>query len=123
MKVMLKDIAAFSKGQQINGDELFDDAPYAFLNGGINPSGRWPEYNVSANSIAISEGGNSCGYVNYMDAPFWCGAHCYYMFDVKGNTKYLFYVLKSQQERIMRLRSGACMPNIKKRDLAEFEIE
>ena len=119
-KVKLKDIASFSKGKQINGDDLVDDGKYAFLNGGINPSGKWHEYNVEGNSIAISEGGNSCGYVNYMDKPFWCGAHCYFLYDLKYDAKYIYYALKSQQDSIMQLRSGACMPNIKKNALGEF---
>ena len=124
MKVKLKDVASFSKGQQINGDNLLSSAKYAYLNGGTSPSGYWNEYNIPANSIAISEGGNSCGYVNYMQTPFWCGAHCYYLFDLKiSNTKYLYYALKARQEEIMKLRSGACMPNIKKSDLAEFVFE
>lgn len=122
MLVKLKNIASFSKGQQINGNELIADGSYDFLNGGISPSGKWNQYNVKGNTIAISEGGNSCGYVNYMVNPFWCGAHCYYLFDVKINTQYLFFALKSQQERLMQLRTGACMPNIKKSDLAEFEF-
>ncbi len=124
MKVKLKDVASFSKGQQINGDDLLTSANYAYLNGGISPSGYWNEYNIPANSIAISEGGNSCGYVNYMQSPFWCGAHCYYLFDLKiSNTKYLYYALKARQNDIMKLRSGACMPNIKKSDLGEFAFE
>ena len=120
MEVKLKDIASFSKGKQINGDNLVDDGQYVFLNGGINPSGKWHEYNVAGNSIAISEGGNSCGYVNYMDKPFWCGAHCYFLYDLKYDAKYIYYALKSQQDSIMQLRSGACMPNIKKSALGEF---
>lgn len=51
------------------------------------------------------------------------GAHCYYLYDIKGNEKYLYYALKSQQDRLMALRSGACMPNIKKSDLGEFFFE
>jgi type I restriction enzyme S subunit len=120
--VKLKEIASYSKGSQVNGVELLEDGEYDYLNGGINPSGKWNEYNVSANTIAISEGGNSCGYVNYMNTPFWCGAHCYYLFETIDNTRYLYYALKSQQKRIMQLRSGACMPNIKKSDLGDFEF-
>ena len=122
-KVRLMDIASFSKGSQINGDDLIDNGEYDYLNGGISPSGKWNEYNVSGNSITISEGGNSCGYVNYMSNPFWCGAHCYYLYDLKCNTRYLFYALKSQQDKIMKLRSGACMPNIKKSYIGTFEFE
>ena len=124
MKIKLKDIANFSKGKQINGDNLLTSGNYAYLNGGISPSGYWNDYNVADNSITISEGGNSCGYVNYMQSPFWCGAHCYYLYDLKtSNIKYLYYALKSQQDKLMKLRSGACMPNIKKSDLTEFEFE
>ena len=123
MIVKLKEIASFSKGIQINGDSLLEEGKYDYLNGGINPSGKWNEFNVKGDTVAISEGGNSCGYVNYMDSPFWCGGHCYYLYDLKCNTHYLFYALKSQQNRLMQLRSGACMPNIKKSDLGEFEFE
>ena len=120
--VKIKNIASYSKGSQINGDELMENAEYDYLNGGIKPSGRWNETNCEANTVTISEGGNSCGYVNYMSKPFWCGAHCYYLFETVKNTRYLYYALKSQQNRIMKLRSGACMPNIKKVDLGNFEF-
>ena len=118
--VKLKDIASYSKGSQINGNNLIEDGAYEYLNGGINPSGKWNEYNVDGNTITISEGGNSCGYVNYMINPFWCGAHCYYLYNLKCSSKYLYYALKGNQNSIMKLRSGACMPNIKKKDLGEF---
>lgn len=58
-----------------------------------------------------------------MQEPFWCGAHCYYLFDTLENSKYLYYLLKSQQDRLMGIRTGACMPSIKKADLGRFEVE
>ncbi len=116
------DVVSFSKGQQINGDELMKKGRYDYLNGGINPSGCWNDFNVTGDTVTVSEGGNSCGYVNYMSYPFWCGAHCYYLYNSKLNNKYLYYALKSQQEKIMKLRTGACMPNIKKTDLGKFEL-
>lgn len=122
MKVKFSDITKYSKGIQIKGDDLIKDGEYFYLNGGINPSGKWNSANVSGDTVTISEGGNSAGYVNYMEKPFWCGAHCYYLFDGPQNTKYLYYALKSQQERLFKIRSGACMPNIKKTDLAKFEF-
>ena len=123
MRVKLKDITKFSKGTQINGKNLIDDGAYSYLNGGINPSGKWNGFNVAENTVTISEGGNSSGYVNYMNEAFWCGAHCYYLYDGPKNSKYLYYALKSQQERLFRIRSGACMPNIKKSDLGNFILE
>ncbi len=123
VRTQLKDIASFSKGAQINGDELVENGKYDYLNGGITPSGKWNEYNTPGGTVTISEGGNSCGYVNYMRNPFWCGAHCYYLFDTISDTEYLYYMLKSQQDRLMKIRTGACMPNIKKADLGSFELE
>ncbi|MBQ6262148.1 MAG: restriction endonuclease subunit S [Clostridia bacterium] len=122
-KVQLKEIASFSKGAQINGEELLDNGKFDYLNGGIEPSGKWNEFNVKGNTVTISEGGASCGFVNFMDKPFWCGAHCYYFFNYSVDPKYLYYSLKSQQSRLMEIRSGACMPNIKKTDLGIFEVE
>lgn len=123
MRVKLSDVTKYAKGTQINRDDLIENGQYIYLNGGINPSGRWNDANVKGNTVTISEGGNSSGYVNYMTEPFWCGAHCYYLFDGPKNTRYLYYALKSQQERLFNIRSGACMPNIKKTDLGKFEFE
>ena len=99
---LLKDVCSISKGQQINGDDLLKKGDYKFFNGGINASGYWNEYNVKENSISISEGGNSCGYVNYQIEPFWCGAHCYYLYDLKVSSKYLYYYLKYRQSDLRR---------------------
>ena len=123
MRVKLSEITNYSKGTQINGDELIENGEYIYLNGGINPSGRWSSFNVSGDTVTISEGGNSSGYVNYISEPFWCGAHCYYLYDGPSNSKYLYYALKGQQDRLFAIRSGACMPNIKKSDLGNFELE
>lgn len=121
-EVCLNQIASYSKGKQINTNDLIGDAKYFYLNGGVYPSGKWDSYNVKGDTVTISEGGNSSGYVNYMSSPFWCGAHCYYLYDLKCNPKYLYYALKSQQDRLMAIRSGACMPNIKKSDLGKFVL-
>lgn len=123
MRVKLSDITEYSKGVQINGDDLIENGEFIYLNGGINPSGRWDSTNVPGNTVTISEGGNSSGYVNYISEPFWCGAHCYYLYGGPKNSKYLYYALKSQQDRLFSIRSGACMPNIKKTDLGNFEFE
>lgn len=122
-QVKLKEITSYSKGKQINGDNLIENGAYDYLNGGINPSGKWNEFNTNANTVTISEGGNSSGYVNFMTSPFWCGAHCYYLYDLKTIPKYLYYALKSQEKRLMNLRTGAAMPNIKKSVLAEFTLQ
>ena len=70
-------MAEIIKGQQINGSELSDSGKYYVMNGGIAPSGYYDSYNSEADTISISEGGNSCGYVQYNSSEFWSGGHCY----------------------------------------------
>lgn len=55
-----------SKGTQINGDKLVENGVYDYLNGGIAPSGKWNELNTPGGTVTISEGGNSCGFVQEM---------------------------------------------------------
>lgn len=122
-KVRLGDVCTPLKGVQINGSELSDKFGYPFLNGGVEPSGQWRDFNVSGGTVTISEGGNSCGFVNYMEDNFWCGAHCYYLSDPRCDSKYLFHSLKAKQKEIQALRTGVCMPNIKKSVISNFEIK
>ncbi|MFA7173420.1 MAG: restriction endonuclease subunit S [Kiritimatiellia bacterium] len=67
----------------------------------------------------MREGGNSCGYVSFTNERFWAGGHCYVIDNISNMlaTKFLFYVLKSSERGIMRLRVGSGMPNIQKKRL------
>ena len=72
--VTLADICDIVKGKQVNGEFLTDSGNYYVMNGGIEPSGYYDDYNTEANTISISEGGNSCGYVQFNTTPFWSGS-------------------------------------------------
>ncbi len=115
----------FQKGEQINGFKLSSGGDYYVMNGGIVPSGYHSEYNSKADTISISEGGNSCGYVKYNTSPFWSGGHCYTLNNVntKVINRYLYYYLKNQEKKIMELRVGPGLPNIQKKELERFEIK
>ena len=122
--VLLSDICDIVKGKQINGENLSERGMYYVMNGGTEPSGYYDDYNVEANTISISEGGNSCGYVQFNTFPFWSGGHCYSIQNVTGNVDnlYLYHYLKSNEDNIMKLRIGSGLPNIQKKDLAMFKI-
>ena len=122
--VVLEDIGDVVKGKQINGEFLSESGKYYVMKGGIEPSGFYNDYNVEANTISISEGGNSCGYVQFNACPFWSGGHCYTIQNTTDNvkTEYLYQFLKSKESEIMKLRIGSGLPNIQKKDLAKFKI-
>ena len=121
----LSAICNIVKGKQVNGEELSEKGKYYVMNGGITPSGYYDQYNTPANTISISEGGNSCGYVQYNKSSFWSGGHCYTLQDITCGVdiQYLFHYLKRYESNIMKLRIGTGLPNIQKKDLENFRIE
>lgn len=123
--VKLKNISKINKGKQLNKDAMIEDGEYYVLNGGQEPSGYTNEWNTPENTITISEGGNSCGFVNFNEEKFWSGGHCYFLSDLDNQTDtyYLYSYLKFKEEHIMRLRVGSGLPNIQKSDIENFKVQ
>lgn len=117
-------LCKIKKGVQFNKIELSNFGMYPCVNGGIEPSGYSDLWNTSENTITISEGGNSCGYVNLITTKFWSGGHCYSLLDLDKelNNNFLYQALKGRQHLIMDLRVGSGLPNIQQKALKEFEI-
>lgn len=120
----LCEVSEIEKGKQLNKALLTETGEYPVINGGINPSGYWHEYNNEANTIVISQGGASAGYVNWMTTPFFAGAHAYV---VKTNEtlvqkRYAYHFLKMNQVKFMQNQYGAGIPALAKSDLANLLI-
>ena len=121
----LETLVHICKGEQLNGECLSDNGKYYVMNGGITPSGYYDDYNTLAGTISISEGGNSCGFVQFNEMPFWSGGHCYTLLqtsDERIQYKFLYHFLKSKQDDIMSLRIGSGLPNIQKKDLGRYPV-
>ena len=117
-------IINIEKGEQLNKSNLTLTDLYPVWNGGMEPSGFTNKYNQEENTITISEGGNSCGYVNFSFKKFWAGGHCYILNNPKPDLDkiFLFYALKYSEKSIMKLRVGSGLPNIQKKRISQFEI-
>jgi type I restriction enzyme S subunit len=118
----LGDVASVSKGTQLHSSETDEGGRFAHLNGGITPSGYTHKSNTAGNTIAISEGGNSCGFVQFMTDPYWCGGHCYSVISNGLDNHFLYHALKGQQSNIMGLRVGSGLPNVQKTSLLAFKL-
>ena len=121
----LGQIVEIIKGQQVNGTDLLEQGDYYVMNGGTTSSGWLNRYNTEANTISISEGGNSCGYVQYNTSRYWSGGHCYSLRILHPQETldlYLYHFLKWQEDNIMALRIGSGLPNIQKKDLLRFPV-
>lgn len=119
----LSSVADLAKGVQLSSSLKDESAKFLHFNGGITYSSRTSRANRDANTTIVSEGGNSCGYVQFVEEPFWCGGHCYSITPKRPEAnRYLFYVLQAKQKDIMGLRVGSGLPNIQKNALEKFEI-
>ena len=124
-EIRLKSISKINKGKQLNKEHMLELGKFYVLNGGQEPSGYTDSWNTSENTITISEGGNSCGFVNFNTEKFWSGGHCYYLNKLSENIDvyYLYSYLKFIEPQIMRLRVGSGLPNIQKGDIENIKIK
>lgn len=120
----LSDIATIKKGKQLNAVDMISDGAYYVMNGGITPSGNTDDWNTAENTISISEGGNSCGFVAFNKEKFWAGGHCYTLIDLSEvvSVKFLFHYLKNMEKEIMAMRVGSGLPNIQKDSISDIEV-
>lgn len=123
-RMKLGEVAEIDKGQQLNVADMVDTGKYYALNGGIEPSGFTNNWNTLENTITISEGGNSCGFVNFNSEKFWCGGHCYALNNLNNEVakKYLYHFLKAYEKSLMSMRVGSGLPNIQKKALHNFSV-
>ena len=118
----LKQVATIQKGEQLSKAKLDSVGKYYVLNGGMEPSGFCDDYNTEPNTISISEGGNSCGYVALNLDRFWSGGHNYTLQNLRIDTEFLFQYLKGIETKIMALRVGSGLPNIQRTAIDGVDI-
>lgn len=113
------------KGSARSYSDTFSPSTYPFVNGGINPSGYTDSFNCESGTVLVSEGGNSCGYVNFYRERVWSGGHSYRL-KAKNElvrAEYLYYLLKFNESRIMGLRVGSGLPNVQAKDLKALSLK
>ncbi len=121
---LLGELCEIEKGKQLNKESLLQFGKYPVINGGINPSGFWNEFNFDKNLITISQGGASAGYVNYITTNFWAGAHCYVLVNPKYEINYrlLYHIIKQYEKELMSSQVGAGIPSVSSNKLSSLKI-
>ncbi|WP_338965191.1 restriction endonuclease subunit S [Fusobacterium nucleatum] len=119
----LGEVCDIIKGKQFNKRDMLEDGKYPVINGGITPSGYVEVYNQSANTITISQGGASAGFINFIENKFWLGAHAFAI-NPKDTVlnRYIYHFLKLNQEKLQDKKEGAGIPSISKTTLESLEI-
>lgn len=120
----LGELVDICKGAQLNRDSLSEEGAYPVINGGINPSGFWDEFNFEKDLITVSQGGASAGYVNWIPTRFWAGAHCFVLMNPKKEVlyRYVYFVVKAAERDLMQSQIGAGIPSVSVAKLASVEV-
>lgn len=120
----LGDSIQIYSGAQFNKRDMLDYGPYPVINGGVTQSGYTETANEKGETITISQGGASAGFVNWMTADFWLGAHCYAVKpdEVILNKRFLFHFLKNRENFLMGRKHGAGIPALNRSIIQEIEI-
>lgn len=118
----LWEVCSVKKGKQLNKNLLTEDGLYPAYNGGQTYSGRTNDYNVEANTIIVSQGGASAGFVNFVDTKFWANAHCYYILpdETRVNNRFVYHFVKMNQKYLMDFQHGAGIPALKADKLSKL---
>ncbi len=129
----LGEVAYILKGKQFNKRDMLENGEFPVINGGILPSGFIDIFNSDENTITISQGGASAGFVNFIETRFWLGAHAFsvspnmksvekYQYGYYYFNRFLFHILKMKQNKLQDSKEGAGIPSISKEQLSNIEI-
>lgn len=121
--IYLRSIAHIVKGNALSSSEV-ESGDIPVIAGGQTSPYKHNKSNYEGNVITVSASGAYAGYVWYHDYPIYA-TDCSVIFSKDESTyltKYLFEVLKLQQNAIYRLQTGAAQPHVYPADLQMLNI-
>lgn len=119
----LSDICSVHTGSQLNRDEMLDIGQFPVINGGKIASGYTNSYNEHGQTITISQGGESAGFVNWIETNFWAGAHCYVVQPQESiDNRFLYHSLKNSEYSLQASKQGAGIPGLNRKTLLKHLI-
>jgi len=119
--VKLKTIAEIVKGTSITQAET-QNGNIKVVAGGITYAYLHNKYNREKYTITVSASGANAGYVNFWEEKIFASDCTTIRADNDITTEYIYYILKSKQNKIYTQSSGQAQPHIYPKDLQRIEI-
>lgn len=118
----LSDLVNIQKGETIT-NETKENGDIPVIAGGQVPAYYNNKSNYNGNVITISASGAYSGFVWWHDNPIWA-SDCNVLTEKSSevNIKYLYHILKLNQENIYKLQRGSAQPHVYASDLSEIPI-
>lgn len=109
----LGEIASVLRGKRLTKNLLDDNASYPVYHGGLEPLGRYTQYNREANTVMVINVGASAGTVGFCDCKFWSSDGCFCIsYSELLNSKYLFYYLQTKTHYLQSQVRRAGIPTL-----------
>jgi type I restriction enzyme S subunit len=118
----LGEVCEFQNGKCIKKENLIE-GEYPVIGGGQKPMGVHNKYNTNENVILCSSSGAYAGFISKYNIKVWA-SDCFSIIpkDNSLNNNYLYYLLKTQQDKIYETQMGSAQPHVYSKDLQEFKI-
>lgn len=108
----LNEVITLSRGIRVTRNQLNDDGLYNVYQNSMVPLGRYNKYNCPANTTFIICAG-AAGEIGYSFEEFWAADDCFYCICPHGViNRYIYYVLKSQQNILYSHVRKASVPRL-----------
>jgi len=116
------EVCNFKNGKGIKKDTLVE-GEYYVIGGGQKPMGFHNEYNVDENTILCSSSGAYAGFISKYDKKAWA-SDCFSIIPKNNsiNNTYLYYLLKTIQDKIYKLQTGPAQSHVYSKDLQNIKI-
>ena len=109
----LGDICEVQRGKRLTKNLLDDNAAYPVYHGGLEPLGKYGQFNREANTVMVINVGASAGTVGFSDSRFWSSDGCFCISHSKLlNNKYLFYYLQTKTHYLQSQVRHAGIPTL-----------
>ncbi len=112
MKLLGK-IVKVLRGKRLTKNLLDDNEKYPVYHGGLEPLGRYGQYNREANTVMVINVGASAGTVGFCDKRFWSSDGCFCITHSEMlNSKYLYYYMETKTHYLQSQVRHAGIPTL-----------
>ena len=121
----LGEVCFIKTGKGITKKDAATDGKYPIISGGKTPMGYIDVFNRQANTVTVSRVGANAGFVSYITECFYLNDKCFSAVPKESCPvigRFLYYALKSQEERLSALQSEGGVPTINTRKLGSILV-
>ena len=119
---ILSELVSISKGNMITNSTK-EDGDIPVIAGGQIPAYYNNKSNYDGNIITISASGAYSGYVWYHNYPIWASdCNVLQSYNKNINIKYIYVILKLNQDNIYKLQKGTAQPHVYASDIGNISI-